>query len=92
MWDVDFELLAEGSAPIFTTGIRGTDMANRLKYAGVPGGRLHSLPSELNRALDAWIASIPVGEKAIILPTYTAMLEVRRLLTDTGATDDFWKQ
>ncbi|MEJ7837600.1 MAG: MurT ligase domain-containing protein [Thermomicrobiales bacterium] len=92
LWDVDFELLAEGSAAISTTGIRGTDMANRLKYAGVPGARLESLPSEMNRALDTWIDSIPVGEKAIILPTYTAMLDVRRLLTDTGATDAFWKQ
>jgi UDP-N-acetylmuramyl tripeptide synthase len=41
LWDVDFELLAEGTGELFTTGIRGADMSNRLKYAGVPEARIH---------------------------------------------------
>ena len=40
LWDVDFEMLCEGLAPLFTTGVRGADMANRLKYAGVPQERI----------------------------------------------------
>src|SRR5690606_19796755 len=35
LWDVDFEMLAAGDTPLSTAGIRGADMANRLKYAGV---------------------------------------------------------
>lgn len=92
LWDVDFELLAQGSAPIATTGIRGSDMANRLKYAGVPESRLQSLAPELGPGLEAWIESIPEGQSAIVLPTYTAMLDIRRLLANKGATDVFWKQ
>ena len=92
LWDVDFELLAQGTALISTTGIRGTDMANRLKYAGVDKTRLRPLPAELAAGLDGWIESIPVGETAILLPTYTAILDIRHLLTAKGATDAFWNQ
>jgi UDP-N-acetylmuramyl tripeptide synthase len=92
LWDVDFELLAPGGAPIATTGIRGTDMANRLMYAGVGRDRLECLPDDLETGLEQWLASIPDGGAAIVLPTYTAMLEIRRLLTRQGAADAFWKQ
>jgi UDP-N-acetylmuramyl tripeptide synthase len=92
LWDVDFELLADGSSTISTTGIRGTDMANRLKYAGVELQRLAPLPDDLATGLERWIESIPEGELAVLLPTYTAMLEIRRILASKGATDAFWKQ
>lgn len=92
LWDVDFELLASGAAPLSTTGIRGADMANRLKYAGVPGARIVSLPADLRQALDAFVASVPEGETGYVLPTYTAMLELRRVLAGLGAVETFWKQ
>jgi UDP-N-acetylmuramyl tripeptide synthase len=92
LWDVDFELLAEGAAPLSTTGLRGADMANRLKYAGVPASRITSLGSDLRRALDAFVASVPEGETGYVLPTYTAMLELRRVLAGLGAVETFWKQ
>jgi UDP-N-acetylmuramyl tripeptide synthase len=92
LWDVDFELLGGGSSTISTTGIRGTDMANRLKYAGVEPERLASLPDDLAIGLERWIESVPEGESAVLLPTYTAMLEIRRILASKGATDAFWKQ
>jgi lipid II isoglutaminyl synthase (glutamine-hydrolysing) len=92
LWDVDFELLAEGAAPLSTTGIRGADMANRLKYAGVPASRVTSLAPDLRQALDAFVASVPEGETGYVLPTYTAMLELRRVLSGLGAVETFWKQ
>jgi UDP-N-acetylmuramyl tripeptide synthase len=92
LWDVDFELLAAGVTPIGTTGIRGADMANRLKYAGVAEKRLCSLPDAIAPALDSWVNSIPEGGSGVILPSYTAMLDIRRMLTTEGATDAFWKQ
>jgi UDP-N-acetylmuramyl tripeptide synthase len=92
LWDVDFELLERGTVAIGTTGIRGSDMANRLKYAGLSQDRLRLLPDNVDSALDQWIESIPEGESAVILPTYTAMLDIRRMLTQKGATDAFWKQ
>jgi UDP-N-acetylmuramyl tripeptide synthase len=92
LWDVDFELLADGSAPLSTTGIRGPDMANRLKYAGVPAERLTPLPTDLREALDRFVTAIPEGGSGYILPTYTAMLDLRQILANMGAVDSFWRQ
>jgi UDP-N-acetylmuramyl tripeptide synthase len=92
LWDVDFELLADGDAPLSTAGIRGADMANRLAYAGIPLERIAAREVDLRAALDGFVGSLPEGETAYILPTYTAMLDLRKILADLGAVDDFWKQ
>ena len=81
LWDVDFELLADGAAPLSTTGLRGADMANRLLYAGVPRDRLHPLDADLATGLDAFVAGVPEGETGYILPTYTAMLGLRQVFS-----------
>ena len=92
LWDVDFELLADGTAPLFTSGIRGPDMANRLKYAGVASERIRPLPTDLATGLDAFVDALPAGETSYLLPTYTAMLELRRVLAARGAVEAFWRQ
>jgi UDP-N-acetylmuramyl tripeptide synthase len=92
LWDVDFELLGGAGAPIATAGIRGTDMANRLKYAGVENDRIASFEGELDQALDRFVDAVPEGETAYILPTYTAMLEIRQILAGKGAIQQFWEQ
>ena len=93
LWDVDFELLAPGDAPLHTAGLRGPDMAVRLKYAGVPAGRLvpHP-PDDLRAALLAFVDAAPEGSTSYVLPTYTAMLEIRRTLASLGAVREFWEQ
>ncbi len=93
LWDVDFEVLVAGDAPLHTAGIRGPDMAVRLKYAGVPTARIvpHA-PDDLRRAILDFVRSAPDGATVYILPTYTAMLEIRRALADLGAVRDFWQQ
>jgi UDP-N-acetylmuramyl tripeptide synthase len=92
LWDVDFELLANGDGHLGTTGLRGADMANRLKYAGVDASRIRSLPADLATALDRFVETVPVGGQAYILPTYTAMLHIRSILADRGAVETFWQQ
>ena len=92
LWDVDFERLASGGANLSTSGLRGPDMANRLKYAGVAEERIVPLADNLERGLDAFIESIPAGGEGYILPTYTAMLEIRRIFSDRGAVESFWEQ
>jgi UDP-N-acetylmuramyl tripeptide synthase len=91
LWDVDFELLAGGTAPLFTTGIRGADMATRLKYAGVPLERVHPLAADLRTGLAAFVDAVPEGATAYILPTYTAMLDLRAIPADLGAVETFWQ-
>jgi UDP-N-acetylmuramyl tripeptide synthase len=92
LWDVDFELLAKGEGTLSTTGLRGPDMANRLKYAGVAPERIHPLDTDLSIALDAFVDALPEGQGAYILPTYTAMLALRKTLADRGAVTAFWEQ
>lgn len=92
LWDVDFEMLAEGAAPISTTGIRGTDMANRLKYAGLPQSRVQPLSADLAAGLDAFVDSLPDSAPGYVLLTYTALLGLRQTLADRGAVAHFWEQ
>jgi hypothetical protein len=58
----------------------------------VPAGRLFRLDDDLGRALDAFVGSIPEGGAGFILPTYTAMLELRAILARLGAVEQFWEQ
>ncbi len=92
LWDVDFEVLASGDSRLATTGLRGADMANRLKYAGIDGSRIVALDSDLARGLDGFVDRIPEGGQGYILPTYTAMLDIRKILTERGAVESFWQQ
>ncbi len=92
LWDVDFELLADGDGSLYTTGLRSPDMANRLKYAGVPVDRIHELPADLAAGLDAFVATVPIGGQGYILSTYTAMMELHAILARRGAVEPFWEQ
>lgn len=92
LWDVDFEMLNSGDAPLFTTGVRGTDMANRLKYAGLPTDRILPLSAELASGLDQFIDALPAGKAGYVLLTYTALLGMRQVLADRGAVQQFWEQ
>ena len=92
LWDVDFELLAGDGASIATAGIRGADMANRLKYAGVNVNRIMPLGEDLPNALGQFIEQIPPGGSGYIMPTYTAMLAIRQGFAGLGAVEQFWEQ
>lgn len=92
LWDVDFEVLAEGDASLYTTGLRSPDMANRLKYAGVDATRIHELTSSLVDGLDAFVAAVPAGGQGYILSTYTAMMELHGILSSRGVVEPFWDQ
>ncbi len=92
LWDVDFELLADGTGNLYTTGLRGDDMANRLKYADVPESRIHPQGQDVTAAFDIFVESVPEGESAYILPSYTSMLQLRKSLADRGIVQAFWEQ
>jgi UDP-N-acetylmuramyl tripeptide synthase len=96
LWDVDFEMLAgEGqSSGVFAVGIRGSDLAVRLKYAGVGAQRLQVeyAGTPLADALDGIIAATEPGDEIFLLLTYTAMLELRGALAEQGVVAQFWEQ
>ncbi|MFZ5435453.1 MAG: MurT ligase domain-containing protein [Bacillota bacterium] len=84
LWDVDFEVLADKQIQfVVVSGLRAYDMAVRLKYAGVCAQKISVEPG-LPAAFTQAIASTPEGETLTVLPTYTAMLELRQYLVRKG--------
>ena len=87
VWDADFELLAGHVHRAVCAGTRAAEMAVRLKYAGMPPDRLVVEPS-IERSLDAALEN---GHGPLFaLPTYTALLELRTLLTRRGLARSYW--
>jgi lipid II isoglutaminyl synthase (glutamine-hydrolysing) len=92
IWDVDFELLAGKARSITVSGIRAWDMALRLKYAGFfRDGATPRVEPEPAQALKQAIAATPEGGTLYVIPTYTAMLEVRDLLASWAGRGAFWE-
>lgn len=91
LWDVDFEMLAPGAAPIVVSGLRAEDMALRLRYAGIDEARVTTVPS-IAAGLDAAAMAAGPARRLFVLPTYTAMLELRRVLQKRGLVRRFWEQ
>ena len=65
-------------------------MAVRLKYAGIDPALITVQP-DLAAAFDAAVAQAPSGAEVTLLPTYTAMLELREALVDRGVLKPFWE-
>jgi UDP-N-acetylmuramyl tripeptide synthase len=89
IWDADFELLSRSVRRVVCSGTRAPELALRLKYAGVPDRRLEVVDS-LERALDH---ALP-GDGArplYVLPTYTALIELRELLAARGHARPYWE-
>jgi UDP-N-acetylmuramyl tripeptide synthase len=85
LWDVDFEVLAEEGAlrAVVASGIRAEDMALRLKYGGVDPSRIR-WDTDIMAALESALRKTPPGEVLYVLPTYTAMLDLRGRLARRG--------
>ncbi len=93
IWDADFELLAGTARRVVCAGTRAPEMALRLKYAGWDVERIEVMP-EIEGSLDRAVAIAAAGgepARLFALPTYTALLELRKLLTDRGLAREFWR-
>ncbi|NLX77977.1 MAG: Mur ligase family protein [Clostridiaceae bacterium] len=93
LYDVDFEPLKNMQnmiRRIFASGIRAEDMAVRLKYAGI---FTDNIVIEKNNPamLDAALNTLNAGETLFILPTYTALLDIRKLLKKRFDLKNFWQ-
>jgi lipid II isoglutaminyl synthase (glutamine-hydrolysing) len=91
IWDVDFEPLLEGLTRLVVSGGRAAELALRFKYAGLPEDALEVVP-ELERALDRGLELVGPGGGLIVLPTYTAMLRLRRLVARRGHVRPYWER
>ena len=88
IWDADFELLSGRVRRVVCAGTRAPEMALRLKYAGWPLDRIE-VSGDVERSLDDAVRAAP--SRLFALPTYTALLELRTLLSDRGLAGEYWQ-
>jgi UDP-N-acetylmuramyl tripeptide synthase len=80
IWDIDFETLITRNTKLYLAGDRVYDLALRLKYAelDVPNENVFK---NLQDAVNKGLEETKNSEVFYILPTYSAMLETRKILT-----------
>jgi UDP-N-acetylmuramyl tripeptide synthase len=87
VWDADWELLVPHVRRMTCAGTRAAELALRLKYAGLATDRIEVVDG-LEAALDAAL----VGSGPLyVVPTYTALLELREILTRRGHAEAYWR-
>jgi UDP-N-acetylmuramyl tripeptide synthase len=91
IWDVDFEPLLDGLERLIASGGRAAELALRFKYAGLSEDAIEVVPS-LERALDRGLELTPPGGELVALPTYTAMLSLRDLVSRRGFVRPYWEE
>jgi UDP-N-acetylmuramyl tripeptide synthase len=91
IWDVDFEPLIGGLERLVVTGERAAELALRFKYGGLGEEAIEVIPS-LERALDRGLELTPAGGELILLPTYTAMLALRKIVGERGFVRPYWER
>src|SRR5436309_15932778 len=91
IWDVDFEPLLAGLDRLVATGERAAELALRFKYGGLDPEAIEVVPA-LDRALDRGPGLVPPGGELLILPTYTAMLALRKIVADRGFARPYWEE
>jgi UDP-N-acetylmuramyl tripeptide synthase len=91
IWDVDFEPLLGGLDRLVATGTRAAELALRFAYGGLDRGRIEIVPS-LEAALDRGLELTPPGGELTLLPTYTAMLALRRIVAGRGHVTNYWER
>ena len=90
IWDVDFEPLLESLERVVVSGTRAQELALRFKYGGLDRDRIEVV-ADLERALDRGLELTPARGELPVLPTYTAMLALRRIAADRGLVRPYWE-
>ena len=91
IWDVDFEPLLAGLERVVATGDRAAELALRCKYAGFARERIEVVP-DLRAALDRGLALANSSDDLVVLPTYTAMLALRKIIGELGHVRPYWER
>ena len=77
IWDVNFEEILTKDFNIAVSGDRVYDMALRLKYTE----QFTHVEPDPSTALDKMVDSLESEETLYVLPNYSAMLDIRKILT-----------
>ena len=91
IWDVDFEPLLGRTETLIASGDRAAELGVRCVYGGLDETALEVEP-DVERALDRGLALTPPGGELVVLPTYTAMLELQRIVAARGWAKPYWER
>jgi lipid II isoglutaminyl synthase (glutamine-hydrolysing) len=91
IWDVDFEPLLPGLDRLVASGERAAELALRFRYGGLEEDAIQLEP-DLGSALDQGLELTPDGGELVVLPTYTAMLALQRILASRGLAKPYWER
>jgi len=81
IWDVDFEEFINDYKNIIVSGDRAYDMGLRIQYTQpITHDSLFIIQENLKEAIGLSLEKTPENETLYILPTYSAMLEVRKII------------
>jgi len=93
LWDANIEKLTPFIKKAIISGTRAYDMALRTKYASrqPPAASRQQviIEPDLNNSINILLCQ--KDTKLFILPTYTAMLEIREILRKKGLVESSWK-
>ena len=67
------------------------ELALRFAYGGFSRSAIEVVP-ELEQALDRGLELTPPGGELVVLPTYTAMLGLRKIVAGRGFTRQYWER
>jgi len=91
IWDTDWEILKDKTDNIFISGTRCFDMALRLKYAGFKLSK-NIIYKEVNYSISTALGKMSNKDTLIVLPTYTALLDVQKILNWIGEGVTKWQK
>ena len=91
IWDVDFEPLLGHVERLIASGDRAAELALRCKYAGLEESRIEVVP-EVGEALDRGLEQTSPEGELVFLPTYTAMLALRKIVGERGFVRPYWER
>ena len=83
IWDTNWEILKPKVKSLAVSGTRCWDMATRFKYADFNMSK-DCIYENINYSLEKSLDKLDKKDTLIILPTYTAMLEVQKYLKRKG--------
>ena len=90
IWDAEFgrlNTIADRIEKIIVSGDRAQDMRVRLKYAGIPDGSI-----TVERDYEKLVSALePLETDVCLMPTYTAMLELREVMIRHCGGAEFWE-
>ena len=91
IWDVDFEPLLARTDRLIASGDRAAELGVRCVYGGLAESALEVEP-DVERALDRGLELTPAGGELVVLPTYTAMLALQRIVAERGLAKHYWER